>query len=67
MWYEDMKADTAAAIEELGEFLQHQISSEQKRLLCEYVMFDNMKKNEKKNSDKDSTFMNDYDFFRGLL
>ena len=64
IWYEDMKADTAAAIEELGEFLQHQISTEQKRLLCEYVMFDNMKKNENaysntgfNNNNKENHFM----------
>ena len=46
MWYEDMKADTTAAVEELGQFLQHPLSSEQKSLLCECVSFDNMKKNE---------------------
>ena len=64
IWYEDMKADTAAAIEELGEFLQHQISTEQQRLLCEYVMFDNMKKNENaysntgfNNNNKENHFM----------
>ena len=46
LWFEDMKADTAGAIEEMAEFLNHPISSEQKNLLCEYVKFDNMKKNE---------------------
>ena len=54
LWYENMKADTRGVIDELCDFVQHPLSDEQKKLLCEHVQFDNMKKN--KNAYSNRTF-----------
>ena len=45
VWFEDMKRDQKAVIEELCDFLQHPLTEDLVDRLCDHVMFDNMKKN----------------------
>ena len=49
IWFEDMKADTMAIINELCDFLEHPLTEDQKIALNEHVKLDNMKKNEHTN------------------
>ena len=45
LWYEDMKADIRATIDDISEFIGQPLSKEQKDILQDHVKFDNMKKN----------------------
>ena len=45
LWFENMKKDTKAVVDELSEFLQHNLNDVMKSRLCEHVKFENMKKN----------------------
>ena len=45
LWYEDMKADMEATIDDLSEFIEQPLSEEQKVLLQDHVKFENMRKN----------------------
>ena len=45
LWFEDMKKDTKAVIDELCDFLQHTLTEDKKGQLLEHVKFDNMKNN----------------------
>ena len=45
LWYEDMKADIKATIDDISEFIGQPLTEEQKDILQDHVKFDNMKKN----------------------
>ena len=45
LWYEDIKADSRATIDEISEFVGQPLTKEQKDILQDHVKFDNMKKN----------------------
>ena len=49
VWFEDMKRDLPAVIQELCSFLQHPLSEDQIEKLADYVKFENMKKNPNSN------------------
>ena len=50
LWFEDMKKDQRAAIDDLCEFLDHPLTEDQKGRLCNHVKFENMKNNPNTNS-----------------
>ena len=45
LWYEDMKADMKATIDDLCEFIEQPLTEKQKNILQDHVKFENMKKN----------------------
>ena len=45
VWFEDMKRDTKAVIEDLCDFFHHPLTEDLKDVLTEHVQFENMKKN----------------------
>ena len=45
VWFEDMKRDQKAVIEELCDFLQHPLTEDLVDRLCDHVKFENLKKN----------------------
>lgn len=43
--YEDLKKDTPAAIRQIANFMEKSLTDEQVDSICEFLSFDNMKKN----------------------